>query len=314
MGALQRSIIADVATLPKCSSRALHSSATRLEELSSDSASSTPPTNTRKDRSAFALKQITSLQNRRIIPGGLAKGSFPSGQMAHRNPRPQSSQPNDSGAASEDTQAQPQPEANSRSPRTTFRGSGPPTGQMVRAPSNLRISRNATVGGMRGGPNLRARDGNQGNRRGGPNNRGDRAPKKREKNKSDGSAPQRTSIADIDPATTLSDGMVHHLLRLQRKEWDRKSYEPKYAKGSLAANELIHAGRELFKGESSPIKTWGPLEKRIGVVGMFGAEAKLKIRRVGDGDAEAFGQEALEVEEVGIETETEQGKKEVAVS
>lgn len=106
---------------------------------------------------------------------------------------------------------------------------------------------------------------------------------------------QRTGFNDVDASTTLSDGMVHHLLRLQRKEWDRKPYEPKYAKGSFAANELIHAGRELCKGETPPVKIWGPLEKRIGVVGMFGAEAHLKVRRVPDGDAEPFGQEVLEL-------------------
>jgi hypothetical protein len=85
--------------------------------------------------------------------------------------------------------------------------------------------------------------------------------------------------------------MVHHLLRLQRKEWDRVPYEPKYAPGSFAAQELIHEGRELFRGEVPPVKVWGPLEKRIGVVGMFGAEAHLKVRRVPDGDDKPFGEE-----------------------
>jgi hypothetical protein len=132
----------------------------------------------------------------------------------------------------------------------------------------------------------------------GPNNSGDKGPKKRDKAKSSaGSAPPRKTLAETDLAETLSDGMIHHLLRIQRKEWDRTPYEPKYAKGSFAANELIHIGRELFKGESPPVKIWGPLEKRIGVVGMFGAEAKLQIRREGDGDAEPFGQEILETEE-----------------
>ncbi|KAF1839929.1 uncharacterized protein K460DRAFT_297460 [Cucurbitaria berberidis CBS 394.84] len=308
MGALRRCIMVDV---PKCSSRALHGSARTLEEQPSKGASSAPPpSNTRKARSTTALKQITSLQNRRIVPGALAKGSFPSGQIARRSPRPQSNQTNDSGFIPEDSQSHTQPEAGTRNARFA-RGSAPPSGQMVRAPSKLRITRNATVGSMRSGPYLRGRDGNrdQGNRRGGPNNRGDGGPKKREKNKSSGSAPQRTTIADINPATTLSDGMVHHLLRLQRKEWDRVPYEPKYATGSFAANELIHAGRELFKGEAPPVKIWGSLEKRIGVVGMFGAEAHLKIRRVGDGDAEAFGEEVLEVEDDAKETETEGVKR-----
>ena len=103
-----------------------------------------------------------------------------------------------------------------------------------------------------------------------------------------------TKLADVELGDTISDAMTQQLLRLQRKEWDRVPYEPKYAKGSFAANELIHAGRELFKGESPPVKYWGPLEKRIGVMGMFGAEAHLKIRRVPDGDAEPFGQEVIE--------------------
>jgi hypothetical protein len=105
-----------------------------------------------------------------------------------------------------------------------------------------------------------------------------------------------TSLADVSIGETISDSMKQQLLRLQRKEWDRVPYEPKYAEGSFAANELIHAGRELFKGEAPPVKIWGPLEHRIGVVGMFGAEAHLKVRRVPDGDAEPFGQEILEDE------------------
>lgn len=105
-----------------------------------------------------------------------------------------------------------------------------------------------------------------------------------------------TKLADINLGDTVSDSMKQQLLRLQRKEWDRVPYEPKYAKGSFAANELIHAGRELFKGEAPPVKIWGPLERRIGVVGMFGAETTLKVRRVLDGDAAPFGQEMLEEE------------------
>jgi hypothetical protein len=165
---------------------------------------------------------------------------------------------------------------------------------MVRAPGTLRTTRNATVGGMRG-PNLGGRSANRGGPRAnkGPGGR-EQGPKKRERKDGDEEAAQPTSLADIDAATTLSDGMVHHLLRLQRKEWDRVSYEPKYAQGSFAANQLIHEGRELFRGEAIPVKYWGPLEKRIGVVGMFGAEAHLKIRRVPDGDEAPFGQEEQE--------------------
>ena len=222
--------------------------------------------------------------------------------MAKRNS--QSSQADDLGFIPEDAESDANPDTKTSNPRAarqaTARSSAPPSGQMARAPSKLRITRNTTVGSMRGGPNLRGRDGNaRGGQKGraGPGNRGDGGPKRRERDRESGDAPLITSVAETDPSSTLSDGMVHHLLRLQRKEWDRVPYEPKYAQGSFAANELIHAGRELFKGESPPVKLWGPLEQRIGVVNMFGAEAQLQVRRVQDGDAEPFGQEVLDEEE-----------------
>ena len=158
---------------------------------------------------------------------------------------------------------------------------------MVRAPSTLRIG-NAARGPNVRGPNLRGRDGATpggpaGKRKpgAGGNNRGNAGPKRRERT-SGGDSTIGTTLAEVDLGSTISDKMSQQLLRLQRKEWDRVPYEPKYAKDSFAANELIHAGREFFKGEVPPIKIWGPLEKQIGVVGMFGAEAHLKVRRVGD--------------------------------
>lgn len=96
---------------------------------------------------------------------------------------------------------------------------------------------------------------------------------------------------------TLSDGMVQQLLRLQRKEWDRVPYVPKYAPDSFEANELIHTGRELFRGDSPPVKMWGDMERALGVVGMYGAEAHLQVRRVPDGDAAPFGSEEAELEQ-----------------
>lgn len=172
---------------------------------------------------------------------------------------------------------------------------------MIRGPP--RLNRNATVGGARG-PNLNGRSG-----RGGPKGAGGKGSreggtKKREKRGGGGGGPtQSTSVAEVDPAATLSDSMVQHLLRLQRQEWDRVPYEPKYAPGSFAANQLIHEGRELFRGEAPPVKIWGKFEKRIGVVGMFGAEAHLKVRRVPDGDEAPFGKEAEEVETVAATAE-----------
>lgn len=228
--------------------------------------------------------------------------------MARRNPR--ASQADEFGFIPED---KPSTAPSDPSRRLPPRSGTPPLGQLVRAPSQLRISRTASgpggpsgPGGVRG-PNLRGRDGNRGpggpgGARGGTGSSrgGDRGPKKRERKQGGGASQRPTAIDDINPATTLSDGMVHHLLRLQRKEWDRVPYEPKYSKDSFAANELLHAGRELFKGESPPVKIWGPLEKRIGVVGMFGAEATLKIRRVRDGEPEAFDGDVLEAQQTTV--------------
>lgn len=166
-----------------------------------------------------------------------------------------------------------------------------PPGPMAHVPAQLKLARNtgrggnATVGSRRG-PNLRGRDGKPG---GGASGSREQGPKKRERKAGEDDG-KKINAADVKTETTLSDGMVQHLLRLQRGEWDRKPFEPKYAPGSFAANELIHAGRELFRGEAPPVKIWGMLEKRIGVVGMHNAEAHLKIRRVTDLDDELLGE------------------------
>jgi hypothetical protein len=65
--------------------------------------------------------------------------------------------------------------------------------------------------------------------------------------------------------------MVIQLARLQRKEWDRVPYEPKYAHGSAAALELLEQGKKLFQGEKPKVTKVGRLERRIGIVGMHGA-------------------------------------------
>jgi hypothetical protein len=209
------------------------------------------------------------------------------------------------GVEAGDAPATPRPAKFAARPTTTH-GTALPEGQTTRAPGQLKIGRNP-VGGNTRGPNLGGRSAGRGGPRGstraGPGGR-EQKPKKREKKAGGDTAKQSNLIADIDPSMTLSDGMVHHLLRLQRKEWDRVPYEPKYALGSLAANQLIHEGRELFRGESAPVKIWGPLEKRIGVVGMFGAEAHLKVRRVPDGDEAPFGQE--ETDEVKLHEESQE--------
>jgi hypothetical protein len=269
-------------------------------------ASANPPT--RRVRSETALKQITSLQNRRIQPGGLAKGSFPSGQgqMIRRvykdDPKSESgASPGVPGASPAGAKAGESRSAGARFAKftarpTTTHGSSPPEGQMARAPQTFRAPRNTTVGDMRGGgagrgpgaergpgavrgPNLGGRAAGRGGPKGsrGPGGR-EQGPKKRDKK--GGDADERPpSLSEIDMGSTLSDGMVKMIYRLQRQEWDRVAYEPKYKQGSFAANELIHKGREFFRGEVPPVKIWGRLEKTIGVVGMFGAEAHLKVTR-----------------------------------
>lgn len=137
---------------------------------------------------------------------------------------------------------------------------------MVRAPANLRITRGAPGSGP-SGPNLRGRSG-PGGKRSGAGGR-ESAPKRREKKA--GGPKRKRGPQDLKVEDTLSDGMVQHLLRLQRKEWDRVPYEPKYAQGSEATKELIEAGKKLFQGEEPTVKVPGPLEKRLGIAGMHGA-------------------------------------------
>ncbi|KAF2132658.1 hypothetical protein P153DRAFT_333118 [Dothidotthia symphoricarpi CBS 119687] len=303
VGVLRRSLAGDVVATSKCSSRALHVSVKRQDDQQPSGAAPSAPTpanpNSRTARNAAAFKQIASLPNRRIIPGGLARGNFPSGQTAPP-PRRQPSSENPAASTPDATPSSgaPRPAKLAKGPRTPRTTS--PTGTMARAPNKLRITREPMLPGFAPsprGPNLQARQDRRGagpggdrGAKGGPGRGNEDRPKKRER-KTDGGNAARMAPADVKVESTLSDGMVHHLLRLQRKEWDRVPYEPKYAPGSFAANELVHAGRELFRGEVPPVQVWGALERRIGVVGMHGAAAHLKVRRVLDGDAEPFGEE-----------------------
>lgn len=282
LGALRRSLAADVPVFP---ARSFHGSAHWREDQPPGSPAPTAPASvTRKARAETALRQINNLQARRAAVGDAARGSFSSRQPNMRRTIQPSSRPQDRPAR---TQVLP---PTSRLPRNT----APPGAQMIRAPSKLRITRDPGRQGPPNSPNSRRREGNRGpggaparstgQRSGGANPKG---PEKRSKQTSEDTAGPRTAnFAEIPASQTLSDGMVHNLLRLQRKEWDRVPYEPKYALNSFAANELIHLGRELFRGESPPVKVWGPLEKKIGVVGMFGAEKTLKIRRVVNDEAQ----------------------------
>lgn len=258
--------------------------------MASTAPSSTPERETRRTRNAKQARAVNSLQFRRPLPqnAGLGAGVFPSGQHIKGTFRPR--RPEGTADATSESQQTPQGTGQTRKPLISrvgvgplaTRGAAPPPGPMVRAPSKLRITRNAGPS-RAGGPNLRGR---------GPSSTSSReaAPKRREKKASSKAAPAQGQ-QDVDPGQAMPDGMVQHLLRLQRKEWDRVPYVPRYAPGSFEANELIHRGRELFRGEAPPVKVWGPLEKRLKIVGMHGAEAHLQVRRVLDGDDKPFGKE-----------------------
>lgn len=165
---------------------------------------------------------------------------------------------------------------------------------MVRAPSTLKISRTPGPPGGRpsGGPNLRARGGGPpGASRGPSKNRGGEGNRPKPRRGGGGRGQSPIFNPDSVEAEGLDNATMSALFRMQRNMWDRKKYEPKYATGSLEANQLIHVGRELFKGEAPPVKIWGRAEKTLGVVGMHGAAAHLQVRRVPDGDDKPFGEE-----------------------
>jgi len=295
VGALRRTLAADVAAAPRSSARAFSVSARRFDEPkdTAPAAPASPAQDSRKTRAAAALKQISRLgANRRIQPGGLARGNFPSGQtegqLARGPARPEGTLKITREASGPDGPS----------------GGAPPPGTMARAPAKLNLSRgprgpgNGPGGaGRRAGPNLRGRERKAGGA-GGSGTAG-KGPKRRERKSEDDG--KKMEVEEVRPEHVLSDGMVHQLLRLQRKEWDRTPYEPKYAPGSFAANQLIHAGREFFRGEPPPVKKWGPLEKTIGVVGMYNAEAHLKVRRVTDLDDERLGERREHFESGDIE-------------
>lgn len=218
----------------------------------------------RRSRTVQAVNNITSLQHRRPLPksAGLAGGSFPGGSSSEQ----------EGVADGVNTKAPPGPKilVPKRpliSRQVAASGRPAPQAAMARAPPQLRVTRRAP-NEKNAGPNLRGR-----------NSTAVKGPKKRDtrKGKSDKSTLMRR---DGPISDDLSDSMVQQILRVQRKEWDRVPYEPKYAPGSFAANELIHTGRELFRGEAPPIKVWGRLEKTLGIVGMHGAAATLQVRRV----------------------------------
>ncbi|PSN69796.1 hypothetical protein BS50DRAFT_618778 [Corynespora cassiicola Philippines] len=247
------------------SARSFHNSVRRLEDApsnpSSSSQSSGAPRQTRRVRNTDAFQRIAGLnQNKDEQPArrGPVGGSSRSGVV--RTVSIGSSAPGSS------TPRGPR-SPNTRDPNAP----APPPGKLVRGPSNPRAPR-TTPGGAKTprGPNLRARDGARPPK---PGNRPQGGPRKRDRDTNNAANAVTVESSKIDD--DLSDGMVQHLLRLQRKQWDRFNYEPKYAHGSEEAKELVQAGKDLFKGEVPTVKTVGTLERRLGVVGMYGAETRV---------------------------------------
>lgn len=228
----------------------------------------TGPRQPRRERNSAAAAQIGKLQIRRTPAGGQPTQSSP----AAPSTKPKIIAP--------------------RKPLARKDAAGAP-GTMIRAPSTLKVTRNAAPqsGRPSGGPNLRARGGPS-RSPGAPKNAGGSAGPKRRERSSGGSGEDAPKLDhDTLEPQSLDHTLMQTLYRMQRNQWDRKPYEPKYAPGSFAANELIYAGRELFKGEAPPVKVWGRLERTLNIVGMHGAASHLKVRRVLDGDDMAFGKE-----------------------
>ncbi|KAF2739281.1 hypothetical protein EJ04DRAFT_484882 [Polyplosphaeria fusca] len=278
MGAIRHSLRCERSSMPKPASRAFHMSPRRLEESSKSSPSnpddsSTPQRENRRTRSQAAYRSIAGIQSRRPLPqsSGLAGGVFPSGQRVETPPK-DATQNTSQNAAPSGGPARPLIRRTSGPARPAPPGTmarAPPPGKLVRAPATLRVSR-APGGPAARGPVLRGRDKNAGS---GSKAATERAPKRREKGQGKDTAGAGNSgrPEDVPIEDTLSDATVQHLLRLQRKEWDRVPYEPKYAHGSPAAMELIEAGKKLFEGEKPVVKK-GPsrLERKIGIAGMYG--------------------------------------------
>ncbi|KAF2468186.1 uncharacterized protein BDR25DRAFT_290863 [Lindgomyces ingoldianus] len=267
IGAIRRPLTRGVTAIANCTAHHFHASARGLEGgCSSDSPASpnaSAPRETRRTRSANAFRQVTDLSRR----GGLAAGIFPSGQ-----PVDDASNPSTEGAEDSSSSSRPliRKQYVAGSPplvRKEF-GSGPPPGTMVRAPSTLRITRNA-VGTNPPGPNLRARQGSRSSEGRTVGRGNESGPKMRQRNQ-DGSSSGRVEEQDDKLEDTLSNGMVQHLLRLQRQEWDRVPYHPIYTKGSTAVTELVQSSKELFKGEAPKKKKPGRLEYTIGIQNMHG--------------------------------------------
>ncbi|ORY08852.1 hypothetical protein BCR34DRAFT_387640 [Clohesyomyces aquaticus] len=244
MGVIRRPLACKIAPITNRAIRFFHASLRRLEEGSSSNSPPTPDGSIsrepRKVRTQNAFRQVA----------GLSQGSQDAPEVTILSP---------SGRPLIRREATDAPEHSSR-PR-------PPPGTMVRAPSTLRITRNAT-GGTVPGPNLNARTKSAPDAPRSAGRRNENAPKQRDRK---GSAAEEAADEEFKLEDTLSDGMVQQLLRLQRQEWDRVPYKPMYTKGSPAIAELIKSSKEIFKGEVPQKKMPGRLEYVLGIQHMHGA-------------------------------------------
>ncbi|KAF2875041.1 hypothetical protein BDV95DRAFT_487073 [Massariosphaeria phaeospora] len=280
LGLFRRRLVQDI-TVPNASSRSLHVSARRLEDQPSNPPPSAPAPqqqrDTRRARSAEVSEKLRGIAYRRPLPASTpqAGGASPSGQHLEGAPngvvmakgpsaiRRVPQRPGvqgEQGATHRLLPQRPAGDAPVRSPMA-------PAGTMVRAPSQLNISRSAG-GPQSGGPNLRGRGSVAGASRA---VRGSKEARPKQRERKAAGAGAAGMFVDVKTEDTLSDGMVQQLLRLQNKEWERKPYEPRYGLGSPAVAELLEEGKKLFEGEVKKEKAWGRLEKRIGIVGMHGA-------------------------------------------
>ncbi|KAF1999547.1 hypothetical protein P154DRAFT_620967 [Amniculicola lignicola CBS 123094] len=262
MGAIRLPWAADIATLPRRSARAFHMSARRPEDDKSDDAipkatGSFPVrpdlSEERQTRRARSTSAFTAVRYLGQNPTSSATTSSPSNTIQLTRPLIRR-------------------EMTGSFPSSSTGRAAPPPGTMVRAPAALRITRNAPSSTTPRGPNLRGRAGPSSSSTSGGNNRGEQRPKKRERKAGGAGAGPKKNKEDVSIEDTLSDGMVQQLYRLQRKEWDKVPYEPKYKHGSSEARELVETGKLLFAGEVPKVKSRQELmlERRIGIVGMHG--------------------------------------------
>ncbi|KAF2662845.1 hypothetical protein K491DRAFT_709505 [Lophiostoma macrostomum CBS 122681] len=246
MGAIRRPFLRDVTTISNHTSRSFHQSARLSEGGSNDPgprSDASAPRQTLRTRSNAAFRKLDNLAGDAISTR--TSPEQPSRPLIRRvveeRVQPNLSRPNPPG--------------------------GPP-GTMVRAPAQLRLSPAGPTGLRRGPPNARgrggapARDGQR--QRSGENN-----PRRRERKPDAPNKKKGQTNQSVD--ATLNDGMVRNLLRLQRLEWDRVPYEPKYGQGSKAALDLVEEGKMMFAGQPPKTKKEpSRLHRTIGVVGMHG--------------------------------------------